>query len=156
MANWETRAPALFRPLRHCVGRAALRNRYVHHRRRYFFDQRREALMLHQRHRRRHRLGRSVGGGLGCSYPVGFSAHTRGESASVAPRPKPSAAARLLPSHGWRLSFLLFQPSGPPVEPVCPAGGDTATERERIARQLGAPGDRRLSGGLIRCNLASD
>ena len=37
----------------------------------------------------------------------GFWAHTSGDSASVAPRPNPSAAARLLPSQGWRGSFVV-------------------------------------------------
>jgi hypothetical protein len=35
--------------------------------------------------------------------PAGFSAHTKGESASVAPSPKPTAAARLLRNQGRRL-----------------------------------------------------
>src|SRR5215472_14436452 len=37
----------------------------------------------------------------------GFSAHTKGESANVAPRPKPIAAARFLVSQGWGLQLFV-------------------------------------------------
>src|SRR5262249_4280406 len=36
-----------------------------------------------------------------------FSAQTSGDSASVAPRPKPNAAARVLPRRSWRGPFSL-------------------------------------------------
>ncbi|HYP37824.1 MAG TPA: hypothetical protein VEQ62_15925 [Stellaceae bacterium] len=37
----------------------------------------------------------------------GFSAHTKGESANVAQRPKPIAAARFLFSQGWGLQLFI-------------------------------------------------
>src|SRR5271169_1688925 len=43
----------------------------------------------------------------GLSAIGGFSAHTNGESANVAPRPKPIAAARFLFSHGWGLPLFV-------------------------------------------------
>ena len=40
--------------------------------------------------------------GAGSTAAGGFSAHTSGDNASVAPRPNPTAAARVLLTHGRR------------------------------------------------------
>src|ERR1700674_3017347 len=68
----------------------------------------------------------------------GFSGHTMGDRASVAPRPKPSAAARVFLNQGWR-----EEPAGSPVINDSPVGSD---DRWNMPWQ----GDRPLSGGLIR------
>src|SRR6516162_11016283 len=39
----------------------------------------------------------------------GFSAHTKGESANVAPRPKPIAAVRFLFNQGWSANWSSYQ-----------------------------------------------
>src|SRR5271154_984235 len=86
---------------------------------------------------------------------VGFSAHTRGDSASVAPSPKPSAAARLLRSQGLRPLSSLPSTNWSSCHAGDARRAANCSQRERIARQLGVPGDRRLSGGLIRCNFGT-
>jgi hypothetical protein len=84
---------------------------------------------------------------------AGFSAHTKGESASVAPSPKPSAAARLLRSQARRPLSSLTSTNWSSCRAGDARRAANCNQREQIARQLGVPGDRRLSCGLIRCNL---
>src|SRR6202007_88274 len=84
-----------------------------------------------------------TGGGL--LVPAGFSAHTRGESASVAPSPKPSAAARLLRSQGRRSLSSLTSTNWSSCHTGDARRAANCDPREQIARQLGVPGDRRLS-----------
>src|SRR6267142_3777348 len=73
----------------------------------------------------------------------GFSAQTKGESAKVAPSPKPSAAARPLPSHGWRV-----------LQSVTSANCSSCRAGACLSGELARRRDRRLSRALIRCNLA--
>src|SRR5712691_5412160 len=87
--------------------------------------------------------GNNPAAGGGASLEAGgFCAHN-GDSASVAPRPKPRAAARVFLNQGW--------PGGP-------AGSSVMMSDLPIARMTEATwdlqGDRSLSGGLIRRNLA--
>ena len=72
-----------------------------------------------------------TGGGL--FVPAGFSAHTKGESASVAPSPKPSAAARLLRSQGRRPFSSLSSTNWFSCHAGMPGGPRTATRESRSA-----------------------
>src|SRR6516164_11170179 len=73
-----------------------------------------------------------------------FSAHTNGESANVAPRPKAIAAARFLFSQGCSSNWSSYGAWARSAMSCCRARVD----RQHMVRQ----GDGRLSPALIRCN----
>src|SRR5438874_11554537 len=65
----------------------------------------------------------------------GFSAQTKGESASTAPSPKPSAAARLLPTQSCRVLLPLVSVNCSSCRAGLLAPADQVQRRERIARE---------------------
>src|SRR6516162_1963322 len=74
----------------------------------------------------------------------GFSAHTKGESANVAPRPKPIAATRFFLSQGYSSNCSSYEAGlAQPCRKVEPGWIDKHMARQR---------DGRLSSALIRCN----